>query len=112
MPILIQQSQQPAPFTVYTLGSYDQEFNNIMGQMAERYRDKGVQFRNIGSVEEIQIPPNEKAMLISSGRDVVRVLPQLAQYPIRNSLFTVLLSPTVKDAGWDREFSKVASNPN
>lgn len=83
-----------------------------MGQMAERYRDKGVQFRNIGSVEEIQIPPNEKAMLISSGRDVVRVLPQLAQYPIRNSLFTVLLSPTVKDAGWDREFSKVASNPN
>lgn len=50
-------------------------------------------------------------MLVVSGSDVPKVLPQLSRYPMRNSLFTAVLSPKQQDPAWNNEFSVVATSP-
>lgn len=55
--------------------------------------------------------PSPMMVVGVSGQDAGRVMPQLAHYPVRNNLITVLMNPSIPNPNWVNEFSVVATSP-
>ncbi len=64
-----------------------------MGQIAQRFKDLNIPFSKIGAIQDIRLQPKQKSILFVSAKDAARALPQLAQFPQRSSLYSILLSP-------------------